>query len=105
MNTYATLLDYLGEQRPPERMTIPPGGTVGAADPYLVDIAVTVRTIPSKLARISFLRNEGALLTRLNLPGLSGHEAQITARINEWCDELQLVADNSNSGGRLARRG
>ena len=98
MSSYPTLIDYLGDLRAPERLTVPPGGSVGPADPYLCDIAQTARTIPSKFTKIAFLRYEAAFLVRLQLPDLLGHEAAIMKRLADWCDELSLVADNNNGG-------
>lgn len=104
MSRYPTLIDYLGDLRPPDRLTVPPGGSIGQADPYLCDVAQTAHTIPGKFAKIEFLRMEAALLVRLQLPDLEGREAAIMQRVADWCDELSLVADNSNGGRSCTAR-
>lgn len=105
MSSYATLIDYLGDLRAAERLAVPPGGSIGMADAYLCDIAQTARTIPSREAKKALFRMEAALLVRTSLPApFAGSEAAIMQRLADWCDELDLVADNANGGRSCTAR-
>lgn len=99
---YANLLDYLGDRRPPEWLTTPPGGDMGPANPFVCDIAETLRAMPGgRAGRAAFLRHEITIISALTLPSpLAGQEPAIVARLSAWRDELALTACNTNEGER-----
>lgn len=105
MSSYASLVDYLGDLRAPGRLTIPPGGSVGPLDAYLCDIAETVRDTPGRDARKAVIRREAAILFGITLPATDGGStAAAMKRLADWCDDLDLVADNSNGGRSCTAR-
>lgn len=103
MSSYASLVDYLGDLRAPDRLTTPPGGSIGALDAYLCDIAETVRATPGRAARKAIIRREAAVLFGIVLPAPDGTAAAMQ-RLADWCDDLDLVADNANGGRSCTAR-
>lgn len=104
MSSYATLIDYLGDQRPPERLTVPPGGPIGMLDQYLCDIADAARSMTGRLARTDFITAECALLARISVPVSKAEEAAVMKRLADWRNELRLTADNYNGGRSCTAR-
>lgn len=99
MSSYATLIDYLGDLRAPERLSVPPGGSIGPLDAYLIDIAETVRATSGRDARKAIIRREAAVLFGITLPPPDGGSTGAAMkRLADWCDDIDLVADNANGG-------
>ncbi len=96
--SYPTLVDYIGDLRAPDRLTAPPGGSVGPLDPYLCDIAEEVRAAFGAAARKAIIRHHAATLSRLWLPETYGDIEKVTQRLAEWCDQLNLISDSGIVG-------
>lgn len=105
MSSYATLIDYLGDLRAPANLTVPPGGSIGPLDLFLCDIAEAVRATRGRDARKAILRREAAVIYGMTLPPPYGGCVGATMkRLADWCDELDLVADNRNGGRSCTAR-
>jgi len=84
--SYASLIDYLGELRSPERLDCPPGGTAGCnvSDAYLCVVAEQAKTNHEPLA---YLRGVALKLSELAAPG--NWQCAALTRITAWCDEFR----------------
>jgi hypothetical protein len=88
--TYERLLDYLGDQRQPERLTVPPGGDCDCANSYLVGIADQLRGVNDPVDQKRFLRAQAATLS--TLPAITHLCGPALKRLAEWCDEISAGA-------------
>lgn len=86
--SYQSLLDYLGDQRAPEHLWTPPGGSTGdrVADSMLCVVAERGRCNPDP---IGYLRGIAAHFA--SQPTVTPSIETVIARIAVWCDERRAA--------------
>jgi len=85
MNTYTSLIDFIGDVRAPERLSCPPGGTAGCncSDAYLRIVAEKARLQADPL---EYLRSIAIKLHEQSSHG--NWQSAAAARIASWRKEF-----------------